>query len=64
MVTAEQEREGLDAQKAALMPRKHRKVYESFQRRKKVEQAKVAALEGKRAKLALAAKRQRQAAAA
>ena len=51
-VTAEQEREGIDAHKKALMPRKHRKVYESFQRRKQADRERVAELEGKRAKLA------------
>ena len=52
VVTPEQEVEGLDAHKKALMPRKHRKVYESFVRRKAADRQRVAQLEGKRAQLA------------
>ena len=56
VLTPEQELEGIDAHKKALMPRKHRKVYESFQRRKQADRERVAQLEGKRVKLAAAGK--------
>ena len=51
MVTPEQELEGVAAHQKALMPRKHRKVYESYQRRLKANREQVAGLEAKKAQL-------------
>ena len=50
-MTAEQELEGVAAHQKALMPRKHRKVYESYQRRLKATREQVAGLEAKKAQL-------------
>ena len=51
VVTAEQELEGVAAHQKALMPRKHRKVYESYQRSLKANREQVAGLEAKKAQL-------------
>ena len=50
-VTAEQEQDGIAAHQKALMPRKDRKVYESYQRRLKANKQHVAGLEAKKAQL-------------